>query len=178
MSEDTSYRLVYILAVACLFQGISIMGFNYIAEQTYHWTRGFFRNSIGSAKMCQLKAQILDIKTQLSRTSAQDQFAKWAKLQRQHDKLVAEYTTKSNDANAYKIVFQMQVSWGLWALFWILQIGFLMFWRSEAMFYMPRDWVGPFSNWLSFPFAPKGSVSVLIGFMRVAAFVEDRSNFL
>ena len=35
------------------------------------------------------------LKRELNGTSSQDQFAKWAKLRRQHDKKQAEYDEKS-----------------------------------------------------------------------------------
>ncbi|KAL5033597.1 hypothetical protein BDV3_000566 [Batrachochytrium dendrobatidis] len=178
MAHNTSYKLVYILAVAWIFQAISTIGFDYISKLLYEWTGLLFGQSGNAAKLQQLKKQILDLKTQLGSISAQNQFAKWVKLQRQHDKLVTEYTAKANNVNLHKSMFQMQVSWGLWALFWILQIGFLVSWRSDAMFYMPKTWVGPFSSWLSFPFAPAGSVSVLYWFYACRSFCSRSIKML
>jgi len=46
----------------------------------------------GSAQRCQtLKKEIVQLKRELGNTSAQDNFGKWAKLDRQHNKAVAEY---------------------------------------------------------------------------------------
>lgn len=46
---------------------------------------------------------------------------------------------------------------------WILTSGsqFVLGWwyRSSAVFYLPPGWFGPVTWWLSFPFAPAGSVS-------------------
>jgi hypothetical protein len=45
-----------------------------------------------SAQRCQaLKKEIVQLKRELGNTSAQDNFGKWAKLDRQHNKAVAEY---------------------------------------------------------------------------------------
>ena len=41
-----------------------------------------------------LKLEVLRLKRDMNATSAQDDFAKWAKLRRQHDKAVAEYEEK------------------------------------------------------------------------------------
>jgi hypothetical protein len=38
-----------------------------------------------------LKKEIVQLKRELGNTSAQDNFGKWAKLDRQHNKAVAEY---------------------------------------------------------------------------------------
>jgi hypothetical protein len=45
-----------------------------------------------SAQRCQaLKKEIVQLKRELGNTSAQDNFGKWAKLDRQHNKAMAEY---------------------------------------------------------------------------------------
>jgi hypothetical protein len=45
-----------------------------------------------SAQRCQvLKRDIVRLKRELGNTSPQDNFSKWAKLDRQHNKAVAEY---------------------------------------------------------------------------------------
>ena len=45
-----------------------------------------------SAKRCQvLKKEIVQLKRELGNTSPQDNFSKWAKLDRQHNKAMAEY---------------------------------------------------------------------------------------
>jgi uncharacterized protein YlxW (UPF0749 family) len=41
-------------------------------------------------RQSQLKTELIQTKQDLSRTSAQDQFAKWAKLRRSVDKMVSE----------------------------------------------------------------------------------------
>lgn len=38
-----------------------------------------------------LKKEVVRLKLELNATSAQDEFSKWAKLRRQHDKATAEY---------------------------------------------------------------------------------------
>ncbi|KAI5303748.1 GET complex subunit get1, partial [Ascosphaera pollenicola] len=39
----------------------------------------------------ELKKEVLHYKQQMTATSAQDEFAKWAKLRRKHDKILDEY---------------------------------------------------------------------------------------
>lgn len=43
----------------------------------------------------ELRRELIKVKRELNATSSQDQFAKWAKLRRQHDKQQAEYDEKS-----------------------------------------------------------------------------------
>jgi hypothetical protein len=48
-------------------------------------------SSEASTKIATLKREVVRLKRELQATSAQDDFAKWAKLRRQHDKAVADY---------------------------------------------------------------------------------------
>jgi hypothetical protein len=48
-------------------------------------------SSESSSKIATLKREVVRLKRELAATSAQDDFARWAKLRRQHDKAVAEY---------------------------------------------------------------------------------------
>lgn len=48
-----------------------------------------------------LRTEVLRLKRELNATSSQDDFAKWAKLRRQHDKAVAAYEEKSMPSPTY-----------------------------------------------------------------------------
>jgi hypothetical protein len=45
-------------------------------------------------EVVKLRGAAVDLKQQLNATSAQDEFARWAKLQRQYDKTKADYDKK------------------------------------------------------------------------------------
>lgn len=99
----------------------------------------------------------------MTATSAQDAFAKWAKLRRQHDKAKEKYDTLSRSQQSTRTNFDRIVT----ALRWLSTQGlnFLTnFWFSkQPMFWVPRGWVPYPVEWvLSFPRAPVGSVSVNI----------------
>jgi hypothetical protein len=48
-------------------------------------------------------------------------------------------------------------------LFYILYILIVMMFRTVPMFYLPEDWFGDIlSSFLALPFAPSGSVSVIV----------------
>lgn len=98
---------------------------------------------------------------ELNATSSQDEFAKWAKLRRQHDKLLEQLEKNKSSTDNTKTTFDSTVS----TLRWIGTNGlrlFLQFWYSkQAMFWIPKGWVPYYAEWLlSFPRAPLGSVSV------------------
>ena len=43
----------------------------------------------------ELRREVVRLKREMNATSSQDEFAKWAKLRRQHDKTLTEYEQKS-----------------------------------------------------------------------------------
>jgi hypothetical protein len=116
--------------------------------------------------------------------SAQDEFTKWAKLQRQQDKAMAEYQklgmytlatpthfgirnqsntplSTDNSLKTHRATFQSTVS----TLRWLGTQGLrfvLQFWFAKSpMFWLPAGWVPYYVEWiLSFPRAPLGSVSI------------------
>lgn len=54
-----------------------------------------------------LQAEYLKCRADLHATSSQDEFAKWAKLRRHHDKMLAELETKS--MSNFKLSHQKQL---------------------------------------------------------------------
>jgi tail-anchored protein insertion receptor len=139
-----------------------------------------------------LKSQYLKIRKELNATSSQDEFAKWAKLRRQHDKLLEqlEKNSMSHDPNhaqadtklmgptteastdSTRATFDRAVSASRWLGTNGLRI-FLQFWYSkQAMFWIPRGWVPYYAEWLlSFPRAPLGSISIQAWFLACTAII-------
>ncbi|EGU81011.1 hypothetical protein FOQG_09872 [Fusarium oxysporum f. sp. raphani 54005] len=108
-----------------------------------------------------LQADYLKVRRDLNSTSSQDEFAKWAKLRRQHDKLLEqlEKTKKTNEAarsNFDKILTVLRI------VVTRAPQYFLPFWyATEPMFWLPYGWFPYWAEWiLSFPRAPIGSVSI------------------
>jgi hypothetical protein len=139
----------------------------------------------------------------MTNTSAQDDFAKWAKLRRQHDKKKAEYdengtnplprTTlqpamkpKTNSLSppaqslkSFRTNFDRIAS----ALRWLGTSGarfLIQFWFSkQALFWIPQGWAPYYVEWLlSFPRAPLGSVSVNMWWIACASVIKMASEGL
>ena len=126
----------------------------------------------------QLKSEILLKKAELLQTSAQDQFAKWAKLRRSVDKGLADLDKLScvsaivnvkllvvlitsilridAELNASKTSFALKFNTALWMMTTGLQFAIGWWYSRAAVFYLPAAWFGPITWWLSFPFAPAG----------------------
>ncbi|KAF4999817.1 hypothetical protein FGRMN_2197 [Fusarium graminum] len=108
-----------------------------------------------------IQTDYLKVRRDLNATSSQDEFAKWAKLRRQHDKLLdqLEKTKKSTEAarsNFDRVLTVLRV------VVTRAPQYFLPFWfATQPMFWLPHGWFPYYAEWiLSFPRAPIGSVSI------------------
>ncbi|KAL8985777.1 MAG: hypothetical protein Q9177_004343 [Variospora cf. flavescens] len=120
-----------------------------------------------------LRAQALLLKRELMATSSQDEFAKWAKLRRQHDKVVAQYDEKANSLKSFQSSFTQATT----VLRWLGTNGLrfvLQFWFARRpMFWFPRGWLPGYVEFLmAFPRAPRGSVSIQIWGIACATVVQ------
>jgi len=140
------------------------------------------------------------VRKELNATSSQDEFAKWAKLRRQHDKLLEQLeknsmfstpssagangkhttnTTAEASTDSTRATFDSAVS----TLRWLGTNGlrmFLQFWYSkQAMFWIPKGWLPYYAEWLlSFPRAPLGSISIQAWFLACTAIIILASDAL
>nr|G0S1H2.2 RecName: Full=Protein GET1; AltName: Full=Guided entry of tail-anchored proteins 1 [Thermochaetoides thermophila DSM 1495] len=107
--------------------------------------------------------EYLQVRHDLNATSSQDEFAKWARLQRKHDKLMDELEKKKSQLDAHRTSFSRKLTIYRWILTRGMQ-WFLCFWfSSQPMFWLPYGWFPYWVEWLvSFPNAPMGSVSIVV----------------
>ncbi|KXJ96919.1 CHD5-like protein-domain-containing protein [Microdochium bolleyi] len=108
-----------------------------------------------------VQKEYLAVRQELNSISSQDQFAKWAKLRRQHDKLLEQLEKMKSSSEATKANFDRVV--GL--VRWLGTSGVKMllpFWYAkQPMFWLPQGWFPYYIEWvLSFPRAPIGSISI------------------
>ncbi|CEG66322.1 Putative Protein GET1 [Rhizopus microsporus] len=72
---------------------------------------------------------------------------------------------KLNSDIAYsKAAFELKSKSVLWFLVHGTQFIMIFWFRKSAVFYLPPGWFGPAQRFLSWPFAPAGSVSVAVWF--------------
>ncbi|KAL1965114.1 hypothetical protein VTN77DRAFT_6027 [Rasamsonia byssochlamydoides] len=110
-----------------------------------------------------LKREVVQLKREMNATSSQDEFAKWAKLRRRHDKALEEYEAKNKALLAKKTSFD----WTVKTARWLSTNGFKLFlqfyYAKTPMFELPPGWVPYSVEWvLSFPRAPLGTVSIQV----------------
>ncbi|ODM22327.1 Protein get1 [Aspergillus cristatus] len=110
-----------------------------------------------------LKREALELKRDMNNTSSQDEFAKWAKLRRRHDKAMEEYEASNKALSSQKSSFD----WAIKIARWVSTSGLKLFlqfrYNSTPVFVLPPGWFPYYVEWvLSFPKAPMGSVSVQV----------------
>ncbi|EJD52462.1 hypothetical protein AURDEDRAFT_158192 [Auricularia subglabra TFB-10046 SS5] len=114
------------------------------------------------ARQRQLKADILHTKAELLQTSAQEEFAKWAKLRRKVDKGLSDLEALNKGLVSTKASFGASFQTVLWVLTSGVQFVIGWWYGREAVFFVPAGVLGPLTWWLSIPFAPRGSVSCMV----------------
>ncbi|KIM83380.1 hypothetical protein PILCRDRAFT_783674 [Piloderma croceum F 1598] len=151
--------IITIFALVFITELISWIGKSVLLDLAYALHQTIFNASTVSRQR-KLKTEILATKKELLQTSAQDQFAKWAKLKRSIDKGIADLEKINRELSSNKTTFSFKFNSVLWILTTGLQFVVGWWYRKSAVFYLPRGWFGPLTWWLALPFAPKGSVSV------------------
>ncbi|ORX92746.1 CHD5-like protein-domain-containing protein [Clohesyomyces aquaticus] len=113
-------------------------------------------NTINELKAQGLKREIIRLKRELGKTSAQDDFAKWAKLDRQHNKAMSEYQKLDGSLRTHQTTFNSTIS----TLRWLGTQGLrfiLQFWFAKSPI---------------FPRAPVGSVSINVWGIACASMIS------
>ncbi|KAG8896069.1 GET complex subunit get1 [Tulasnella sp. 417] len=147
--------ILTIFLLVLLTQAISWIGQSVLLDLAYALYQRLF-NGAKVAQQRSLKTSILNTKKELLETSAQDQFAKWAKLRRKIDKELAELEKLNSELGSAKTAFSLKFHTAIWILTTGAQMVLGWWYRKTPVFYLPKGWFGPFTWWLSLPFAPAG----------------------
>ncbi|QIW97373.1 hypothetical protein AMS68_002891 [Peltaster fructicola] len=125
------------------------------------------------AAIASLRQEVVALNREMNNTSAQDDFARWAKLRRQHDKKKDEYEKTSREIQDFQATFNRAVG----ILRWVATSGIryaLQWWFSKrAMFWLPQGWVPHAVEWiLSLTAAPLGSISINMWWIACASMIS------
>ncbi|TFL02537.1 CHD5-like protein-domain-containing protein [Pterulicium gracile] len=163
--------IITIFAITFVTSLVSWIGQAVLLEFVYNlYLRAF--DPSGSSKRRKLQTEILQKKAELLQTSAQDEFAKWAKLRRSVDKSLTDLNKLNGETAANKAAFSLKFNSVIW--FMTTGVQFVVGWwyRKSPVFYLPPGWFGPLEWWFALPFAPKGSVSVGVFQMACKRFLK------
>ncbi|KAK1830780.1 CHD5-like protein-domain-containing protein [Podospora conica] len=156
--------LVLIFVIELVIQTINSIGAATINTLAWRIATSLpFPISKQFAEQRKKQKEYLAVRRELTATSSQDQFAKWAKLRRQHDKLFEDLEKKKAALDASKATFDRYLTTARLISTRGLQ-WFLPFWYGrEPMFWLPYGWFPYYVEWFaSFPKAPIGSVSIVV----------------
>ncbi|KAI9137505.1 WRB/Get1 family, partial [Paraphysoderma sedebokerense] len=159
-----------VFLASILIEFVSWIGFSVIASTLYLVYRKLFQSKEFN-KQAKLKSEIVVLRNDLSKTSSMDEFAKWAKIRRKIDSKQAEFEKIVSALAMSKSSFQIQTHLYTRIIFYSFYIYIIYTYQTTAMFYLPEDWLGFTTSFLSLPFAPKGSVSVVVWVMACRKFV-------
>ncbi|OAP59957.1 hypothetical protein AYL99_04959 [Fonsecaea erecta] len=108
-----------------------------------------------------LRREVLRLKREMNAVSAQDEFSKWAKLRRQHDKAMEEHDKKAAAVSSSRSSFDTKATAIRWTCTSGLRLA-LQFWHAKTpVFTYPRGWFPWYVEWLlGFPRCPYGGVSI------------------
>ena len=115
----------------------------------------------GNQNVDALKKEMVVLEKELRGTSAMDEFAKWARIRRELDGVTKKHQDLKSDESMKKLTVQLKVTSFLWIITTISHVCCSLYFRSDAMFYVPKM-LGPLDGYLSLPFAPDNSVSVVV----------------
>ncbi|KAG7004708.1 protein GET1 [Physcia stellaris] len=156
--------VIVVLALQITIYLINTLGAQAITDLLWNlYSKAPTPHSTTIRSQTELRREVVRLKREMGATSSQDEFAKWAKLRRQHDKALARYDETSSSLTAFKATFTRTVN----TLRWLGTTGtrfFLQWWFTKRpMFWLPRGWVPGYVEWvLAFPRAPTGSVSIQV----------------
>lgn len=127
----------------------------------------------------QLRNEVLRLKKEMNAISAQDNFAKWAKVRREHDKAMAAHDQKASDVSAHRNSFDTKANAARWVMTSGMQM-FLQFWHAKTpVFTYPRGWLPWPVEWiLGFPRCPYGAVSINVWSMTCGTVIALIGNGL
>ncbi|KAK3626553.1 GET complex subunit get1 [Elasticomyces elasticus] len=124
-----------------------------------------------------LRKEVARLHREMKSISAQDDFAKWARVRREHDKAKDKYDKQSASLTSFRTTFDRLITAARWLGTQGLQFFCNFYYSKQAMFWLPQGWVPYHVEWvLSFPKAQMGAVSINIWSMACASVIALASE--
>ncbi|KAK3069089.1 GET complex subunit get1 [Teratosphaeriaceae sp. CCFEE 6253] len=124
-----------------------------------------------------LRKEVARLHREMKSISAQDDFARWARVRRDHDKVKDKYDNQSASLQSFRANFTRAISMLRWTGTQGLQFLCNFYFSKSAMFWLPQGWVPYHVEWaLGFPRAPQGSVSINVWAMACASVIALASE--
>ncbi|RKF74823.1 Protein get1 [Golovinomyces cichoracearum] len=154
--------LLITFLIQLVIQIINTVGVSAINSALWKiWNKFLTPTSEYLAENHKLRIQVLKLREELNSTSSQDEFAKWAKLRRVHDKAVEKLEVSQKLLDSCKSKFDNTINVLRWVSINGLRIVLQFLFQKQPMLYIPKGWIPYHAEWLlAFPRAPLGSISI------------------
>lgn len=176
LNLSPSAVLVAIFLVLLLKTVTSAVGKSAILDWSWAvYTR--LASKAGHAKFVALaekRHELLRVNAQRKAISAQDQYAKWTKLNRQFDKLNAEVAALVEGVSAERLSVTKATGFALTAAT-AAPVWFARFWyRKQVLFYFPQGvWPYPVEWLLALPFTATGGLGLTVWMFAVNSLLSS-----
>jgi len=154
--------LVTVFAIQLVCHLILTIGSKPINDLLWQiYTRLPFSSNKAMQEQIRLRREVVRLKREMNAVSAQDEFTKWAKLRRQHDKALEEHDRQAASVSTSRTSFDTKAGMVRWTCTSGLRFA-LQFWHAKTpVFTYPRGWFPWPVEWLlGFPRCPYGGVSI------------------
>lgn len=157
--------VVFIFTVLLLKYVVKFIGKTSIQERAWHlYTVG--ASGVGHstfATLAEKRRELVEINRQRKAISAQDEYAKWTKLNRQFDKLNADVTALAESTSSERALVNKAVSVAL-ILSTTAPVWFARAWyRKSVLFYLPPGAFPYYVEWIvALPFIVTGGVGLTV----------------
>lgn len=155
--------LVLVLVVLVLKNSVNAIGKSRV--QDFGWSiYTWMAPKLGHKQFLELKgkrSELARVGKEKKSISAQDEYARWTKLNRQFDKLNGEISQLTESISANKTSISSMIGWAI-TIFTSLPIWFCRAWfRKSVLFYLPVGVLPHYLEWfLALPFFPTGSIGL------------------
>ncbi|KAL8580134.1 hypothetical protein ACOMHN_050236 [Nucella lapillus] len=108
-----------------------------------------------------LRAKVLDMKDEQSGISMMDEFARYMKLQRQIDKLIAQVKESGSSRQKKVAMLNIGVKIALMVLQGLIMLVMVVSHRGEPLVMLPEGWFFPVQKLVALPSGVTGGVGVV-----------------
>ncbi|BFZ09471.1 hypothetical protein BsWGS_12510 [Bradybaena similaris] len=106
------------------------------------------------------REEIKRLKEEQSQLSVTDEFVRYAKLQRQVDKLMSQIKEKGNERKQYVYYLRLGVTVGIYVLHAALVLTMMFVYRETPLLSLDPSWVSPLTSVVAFPTGIPGAVGL------------------
>lgn len=172
-----SATLLAIVFLVLFFQKLTtLVGKGNISDWAWYGYRKY-AVSIGDAEISSLAAkskELNEVNKEKKSISAQDEYARWTKLNRKSDQLTNELKTLNEQLILKKSVLTKYVNFII-MLTTTIPLWFIRYWyRKTVLFYLPKGVFPPLIEWfLALPFTQVGGIGLTVYIFSVNSVLSD-----